>query len=88
MRCTACGAELILMKVVPDAVPGFEHHTFICSDCHTTELRVVFTRHGRESDAEHAPMHGQPPLSPSAAQEEQMPPAGLLGRVLARLRGH
>jgi hypothetical protein len=76
------------MKVVPDAVPGFEHHTFICSDCHTTELRVVFTRHGQESDAEHAPMRGLPPLSPSAAQGEQMPAPGLFGRVLARLRGH
>jgi hypothetical protein len=47
MRCTACGAELILMKVVPDSVPSFEHHTFICSECHATELRVVFTRYGR-----------------------------------------
>jgi len=51
-------------------------------------LRVVFTRHGQESDAEHAPMRGLPPWSPSAAQGEQMPAPGLFGRVLARLRGH
>jgi hypothetical protein len=33
MRCTSCGAELILTNVVPDetvAVRGVEHHTFVC----------------------------------------------------------
>src|SRR3984893_963890 len=32
-------SELILTKVVPEntvAVRGFEHHTFICSGCHST----------------------------------------------------
>jgi hypothetical protein len=51
MRCAACDAELILTNVVPEntlAVRGFEHHTFICSGCHSTVRRVVFTRHGRE----------------------------------------
>ena len=51
MRCTACGVELILTNVVQDGVPGVEHHTFICSDCHVTERRVVLTRHGREDDS-------------------------------------
>ena len=51
MRCTACGAELILSNVTPDAVPGCEHHTFICSQCHVTERRVVFTRHGARMTA-------------------------------------
>ena len=53
MRCAACDAELILTNVVPEntlAVRGFEHHTFICSGCHITVRRVVFTRHGREED--------------------------------------
>ena len=53
MHCTACDAELILTNVVPEntvAVRGFEHHTFICSGCHSTVRRVVFTRHGREED--------------------------------------
>jgi hypothetical protein len=51
--CTACDAELILTNVVPEntvAVRGFEHHTFICSGCHSTVRRVVFTRHGREEE--------------------------------------
>jgi len=51
MRCAGCGAEVILTNVVPEntvAVPGFEHHTFICLGCHSTVRRVVFMRHGRE----------------------------------------
>ena len=54
MRCIACGAELILTKVVPDhtvAIRGVEHHTFICSGCHVTESRVVFIKDGREADS-------------------------------------
>jgi hypothetical protein len=54
MRCLACGAQMILMNVVEDStmtVPGFEHHTFICSECHDTERRLVFARHGHEGDA-------------------------------------
>ena len=59
MLCTACGAELILTKVVPDhtvAVRGAEHHTFICSGCHVTERRVVFIKDGREADGPPMPM--------------------------------
>ena len=53
MHCAACDAELILTNVVPEntvAVRGFEHHTFICSGCHSTVRRVVFMRHGREEE--------------------------------------
>ena len=58
MRCAACDAELILTNVVPEntlAVRGFEHHTFVCSGCHITVRRVVFTRHGREEDPKPPP---------------------------------
>ena len=53
MRCSACGAELILTNVVLDdtvAARGVEHHTFICSGCHGSERRVVFVKDGRETD--------------------------------------
>jgi hypothetical protein len=50
MQCTACDAELILTNVVSAAIRGFEHHNFICSGCHRTVRRVVFTRHGREEE--------------------------------------
>jgi hypothetical protein len=58
MRCTTCGGELVLTNVVPEntvAVRGFEHHSFICSRCHITLRRVVFTRHGREEDPKPPP---------------------------------
>jgi hypothetical protein len=75
MRCTACGAELILTNVVRDAVPGVEHHTFICSDCHVTERRVVLMRYGREDDTEPVPMHATPPtVSASTVQDAHIAP--------------
>ena len=92
MRCTACGAELVLTQVVPDAttaVRGFEHHTFICSACHVTEHRMLLMRHGREDDGESMPIHEAPPIVPaSKAQEQRAGVSGLLSRVIARMRGH
>jgi hypothetical protein len=89
MRCTACGVELILTNVVQDGVPGVEHHTFICSDCHVTERRVVLTRHGREDDTEPMPVYAAPPTVPaSKAQEERIAPPGILSRVVAKIRGY
>jgi hypothetical protein len=91
MRCMTCGAEMILTTVAQDdtmAVRGFEHHTFICSECHVTERRVVFMRHGREDDAEPMPMHAAPPIVPaSRVQDGHIAPQGLFGRVVARIRG-
>jgi hypothetical protein len=86
MRCTGCGAELVLTQVVPDAttaVRGFEHHTFICSICHVTEL---FMRLGREDDSDPIPIHEAPPIV--QAQELHAGAPGLLSRVIARMRGH
>jgi hypothetical protein len=94
MLCTACGGELILTKVVPDetvAVPRVEQHTFVCSKCHLTERKVVFTKHGREDDSQPMPM----PMSMQAAhikhlaamQEVDSAAQNLLGRVIARIRG-
>jgi hypothetical protein len=91
MRCTACGAELILTGVVPDDAAharGCEHHTFICPACHLTEHRVVFTRHGREDDRVPLPSEAARRMPRLQDHEEQVAPAGLLGRVVARLRGH
>jgi hypothetical protein len=91
MRCMACGAEMILMNVVPDdtmAVPGFEHHTFVCSDSHDVERRLVFAKHGRQGDAEPMPEHTAPPIAPpSPAQDERIATPGFFRRVLAKLRG-
>jgi hypothetical protein len=66
MRCMGCGGEMILMNVVPDdtmAVPGFEHHSFMCSECQDMEQRLVFTKYGREEAPEGMPIHAAPPPS-------------------------
>ena len=91
MRCTACGAEMILMNVVRDetmTVPGFEHHTFRCSECHDVERRLAFIKRGRESDAEPIPaVHTAPSIAPaSTGQDEPIAAPGLFRRVFAKLR--
>ena len=91
MLCTACGAELILTKVVPDhtvAVRGVEHHTFICSGCHVTERRVIFIKDGREADGPPMPMQAARRIKrASTVQDEHVAAPGLLSRVVALLRG-
>ena len=89
MRCKACDAEMILLNVVQDtmAVPGFKYDTFMCSECHDIERRLVFTKYGRESDAEPTPLHTAPSIAPaSTVQNEPVAAPGLLRRALAKLR--
>jgi hypothetical protein len=46
MRCMACGAAMHLIEVQPAEAtmgPGFEHHTFECSDCKDVERRLMFS---------------------------------------------
>ena len=78
MRCMACGGEMILMNAVPDdtmEVPGFEHHTFRCSECQDIERRLVFTKH-REGDTEPTPVQAAPPIAPaSTVQDEHIAPS-------------
>jgi hypothetical protein len=90
MRCSACGAELILTNVVPDntvAVRGVENHTFVCSECHVTEHRVVFIKGGREADGPPMSLQAARWVRPAPVEEEHFAAPGLLGRVMARLRG-
>jgi hypothetical protein len=45
MKCAACGGEMHLIDVAPDEtmiVPGYEEHTFECSDCHEHVRQLVF----------------------------------------------
>ena len=54
MRCMACGAEMILMKVIEDMtmpVPGFERHAYMCSLCNETEQRLVFNKRVEECES-------------------------------------
>src|SRR5204862_292419 len=41
-----CNSEMLLIEAVKadaDTLPGFQHHTFLCSPCHDVERRLVFT---------------------------------------------
>ena len=88
---------MVLMQAVRDetmAVPGFEHHTFMCSDCHDTEQRLVFVKPTDQADPEPVTLNTAPSISPAAAVEPAAPvedePAatpGILMRVFAKLRG-
>jgi hypothetical protein len=93
----ACGADMILMQTVQDdtmAVPGFEHHTFMCSDCHDVERRLVFIRPVEQGGTESVTLNTAPPISPASAGEpastvenERTAHPGILMRVLEKLRG-
>ena len=88
MRRLACGAESILMNVVQDdtmAVPGFEHHTFMCSACPDIERRLVFNKREPTSEREPSPVHAAPSIEPTAGVPDEAAP-GLFKRVLAKLR--
>ena len=58
---------MILMQTVQDdtmAVPGFERHTFMCSDCHDVERRLVFIKPEHSDETEPVTLHSSPPISP------------------------
>lgn len=47
MRCAACDAEMRVVGIAPDhtmMVPGYERHTWQCSECSGQEQRLVFRR--------------------------------------------
>jgi hypothetical protein len=78
-------------NVVPDdtvALRGVEHHTFVCSAGHVTEHRVVFVKDGRETDSPPMPMQATRRVErASTEQDEHVAAPGLLGRVMALIRG-
>jgi hypothetical protein len=58
MHCMACGAEMILVKVIEDVtmpVPGFERHAYMCSLCNETEQRLAFNGRAEERETETVP---------------------------------
>jgi hypothetical protein len=74
MRCMACGAEMILTNVVQDdtmGVPGFEHQTFMCSECHDLERRLIFTKQDRDGDGEPMPEQVAPSVAPASTVHEE-----------------
>ena len=72
---------MVLTNVVQDetmAVPGFKHHTFMCSECQDIERRFVFMKQDRNSDTEGMPEQVAPPVVPaSTVQDEPVAASGL-----------
>ena len=65
------------------AVPGFEHQTFMCSECQDVERRLVFIKHDCDADTNPMPEQAAPPVVPaSAAQDEHVAASGLFTRPL------
>jgi hypothetical protein len=88
---------MMLMQSVRDdtmAVSGFEHHTFMCSDCHDVERRLVFVKPAEQAGPEPVTLNAAPSISPattvepvSPVEDEPAAPPGILMRVFAKLRG-
>ena len=82
MRCMACGADMILVKVIADEtmpVPGFQRHACMCSLCHDTEQRLVYNKDAKEPDSETVPVPA------SMIQNLHTTTQGFLGPVLAKI---
>jgi hypothetical protein len=83
----ACGAEMILVKVIADEtmpVSGFQRHAYMCSLCHDTEQRLVFSKHAQEQELE--TVFTPAPLEPaSTVQNLRATVKGFLEPVLAKL---
>jgi hypothetical protein len=85
MRCMACGAEMILVKVIADEtmpVPGFQRHAYMCSLCHDTEQRLFFNKHAQQRELETVPAPVEPA---STVQNLRAAAKGFLEPVLAKL---
>ncbi len=92
MRCMICAAEMTLIGVVEDdtfkLVRGFEHHTHMCSKCGDIERRLAFNKHSKEPNTEAVPILSPPPIAPAlTTQNQRKTAAGILKRVLAKIRG-
>ena len=85
MRCMACGADMILVKVIADEtmpVPGFQRHAYMCSLCHDTEQRLFFNKHAQQRELETVPAPVEPA---STVQNLRAAAKGFLEPVLAKL---
>src|SRR5262245_25055844 len=88
MRCVACGAEMILVNVVPDEtmiVSGFERYTMQCLGCGELEERFAFkgaASRGAETAADAAAA-----VAAQAGPPRPPPMASAWLRAVERLRG-
>jgi hypothetical protein len=58
MRCNACGAEMLLVKVASDhtmMVRGYERYTLQCLGCYEVKEHLIYNRERPSRLAEPAP---------------------------------
>ena len=94
MLCLDCGAEMRLVQVTEDTtmlVSGYEHHTWQCTGCSTTERRMIFTREKTPTpsvtiEQTHV-MRAKPvqtvPIEPTSVQSAQTAPVETTVQVKA-----
>src|ERR1700732_1404215 len=79
------GLSCLFLQKAPALSVLSSTNTFICSECHVTEHRVVFMKDGRETDSPPMPMQAARRIKRAPVEEEHFAAPGLLGRVMARL---
>jgi hypothetical protein len=52
-------------------VPGFEQHTFTCSECHDIERRLVFAKHSGKGNTEPAAVEAAPSIALDSTVQDQ-----------------
>jgi hypothetical protein len=88
MRCTACDAEMMLMKVERSETMellGCEHYAFKCSECQVVKWHLLFIRHGRESYNAPMPAQAAPLIVPALTVQDGG--TGFIRRLAAKIRG-
>ena len=88
MRCTACDAELVLTKMAPDVVRGFEHQQFHlfgmpCHGASTCSLCDMAVRSHGARDRACTITH----RTCINVQAEQIAAPGLFSPMVAKMRG-
>ena len=83
---------MVLINVIEDMsmpVVGLERRAYMCSACGTTEQRTAINEQAREKQkAEISAILNPRPIAPTKSVDNQRAAQGLLGRVLASIRGH
>jgi hypothetical protein len=89
MRCMYCGTEMTLISAVADEtmmVSGYQHQTYMCPSCADVEKRFVFRKHDEQPEHGAAPALTPPPVASPPNQNQAAAEAGLLQRVISKIR--
>ena len=90
MRCAACGAEMLLVKVAPDAATissGYSRYTLQCLGCYEVAEHLRYNREQSSRTAEPVP-EIPAPTSAGIEQDNKLDESELLlKRAIEMIRG-